>query len=299
MAAHRKTGTPTHHNQARGQSNARKHTATKQQLLPYPGAHASCLLLLASTTLKTRLVHELRAGWAAVDGPAQIEPHPSMRPHTYTLPSLTCCRCTTRWAPLGRGFSRCRSRKASARVSAAVPNHNRTARGGEGGEERGCEGGRNAVVNSYLRSNGHPIHRWDLAHKQHWRRSVLPPGGREGGGSWLLIRTQTTAAVKLSSCQHQQEHRSTINNRSPLTAGRSFAHLWIEQQVLRLDIAMADAERVNVRQGPCELVEVQLHEEHRKRLLALVVSPRHAVHRLRHELQDQVKVQLVRLGAGC
>lgn len=72
-------------------------------------------------------------------------------------------------------------------------------------------------------------------------------------------------------------------------------HLWIEQQVLRLDIAMADAEGVDVREGPGELVEVQLHEEHRQRLLALVVCPRHAVHRLRHELQDQVKVQLVRL----
>lgn len=74
-----------------------------------------------------------------------------------------------------------------------------------------------------------------------------------------------------------------------------FTHLWIEQQVLRLDIAMADAEGVYVREGPGELVEVQLHEEHRQRLLALVVRPRHAVHRLRHELQDKVEVQLVRL----
>lgn len=30
---------------------------------------------------------------------------------------LTCCRCTRRWAPLGRGSSRCQSRTASARAS--------------------------------------------------------------------------------------------------------------------------------------------------------------------------------------
>lgn len=89
----------------------------------------------------------------------------------------------------------------------------------------------------------------------------------------------------------QQQQTKTTRHGTPFPP----THLWIEQQVLRLDIAMADAEGVDVRQSPGELVEVQLHQENRQRLLALVVRPRHAVHRLRYELQDQVKVQLVRL----
>ena len=145
MAAHRNTGTPTHHNQARGQSNARKHTATKQQLLPYPGAHASCLLLLASTTLKTRLVHELSAGWAAVDGPAQIEPHPSMRPHTYTLHSfayllqmydtLGSPRTRIFALPKSQSFSTCVCRRAKPQPHSKGRGERRC-EGVRGGEER-------------------------------------------------------------------------------------------------------------------------------------------------------------------
>lgn len=58
---------------------------------------------------------------------------------------------------------------------------------------------------------------------------------------------------------------------------------------------MADPKGVDVREGSGQLVQVQLHEEHREGLLTLVVRPRHAVHRLRHELQDQIQIKLIRL----
>lgn len=61
---------------------------------------------------------------------------------------------------------------------------------------------------------------------------------------------------------------------------------------------MANAQGVDVRQCPGQLVEVQLHQQHGQGLLALVVLPGYAVHRLGDELQDQVEVQLVRLYGG-
>lgn len=118
-------------------------------------------------------------------------------------------------------------------------------------------------------------------------------GGRKWVGFLTRRTTQEQLVVLSGHCQQQPSHRSTTVPfaRSPYSS----AHLWIEQQILRLDIAMADSEGVDVCQGPSELVEVELHEEHRQRLLALVVRPRHAVHRLRYKLQDQVKIQFVRL----
>lgn len=61
---------------------------------------------------------------------------------------------------------------------------------------------------------------------------------------------------------------------------------------------MANAQGVDVRQCPGQLVEVQLHQQHGQGLLALVVLPGYAVNRLGDELQDQVEVQLVRLYGG-
>ena len=58
---------------------------------------------------------------------------------------------------------------------------------------------------------------------------------------------------------------------------------------------MTDTEGVDVRQRPGELIDVQLHQDDRQRLLALVELPRNAVDRLRHELKHQVEVQLVGL----
>ena len=107
--------------------------------------------------------------------------------------------------------------------------------------------------------------------------------------------------------------------------------LRVDKQVLRLDVAMAHAERMDVRQRAAELVSVQLrtqghvavrrangrhlgppgsglgapnlHVQQREGLLGFRVVPRHAVHRLRDEVHHEVQVGLVRLrcakGAGA
>lgn len=73
------------------------------------------------------------------------------------------------------------------------------------------------------------------------------------------------------------------------------AYLWVEQQILRLDVAMADAQGVDVRERSGELIQVKLHQDDGERLLALVVLPRNAVDSLRYKLQHEVQVQLIRL----
>mmetsp|Transcript_9353 Transcript_9353/g.23285 ORF Transcript_9353/g.23285 Transcript_9353/m.23285 type:complete len:346 (+) Transcript_9353:247-1284(+) len=71
--------------------------------------------------------------------------------------------------------------------------------------------------------------------------------------------------------------------------------LGVDEQVLRLDVAMAHAERMNVRERAAELVRVQLHVQQREGLLGFGVVPRHAVHGLRDEVHHEVQVGLVRL----
>ena len=107
--------------------------------------------------------------------------------------------------------------------------------------------------------------------------------------------------------------------------------LGVDEQVLRLDVTMAHAERMNVRERAAELVRVQLrtqghvalrrangrhlgprgsglgapylHVQQREGLLGFRVVPRHAVHGLRDEVHHEVQVGLVRLrcakGAGA
>jgi len=76
------------------------------------------------------------------------------------------------------------------------------------------------------------------------------------------------------------------------------ARVGVEEEVLGLDITMADALRVDVRQGPEELVNVELHLEDGHRGLELVKEPRGPVDRLGNELLDQVQVHLIFLGIG-
>ncbi len=73
--------------------------------------------------------------------------------------------------------------------------------------------------------------------------------------------------------------------------------LRVDEQVLRLDVAVAHAERVDVREGAAELVRVQLHVQQGEGLLALRVVARHPVHGLRHKVHHEVEVRLVGLVA--
>lgn len=61
--------------------------------------------------------------------------------------------------------------------------------------------------------------------------------------------------------------------------------LGVEQQVLRLDVTVADAEAVDVCQCAGELVDVELDKEEGHDLFALLVLACHRVHGLRHIFQ--------------
>lgn len=69
----------------------------------------------------------------------------------------------------------------------------------------------------------------------------------------------------------------------------------IEKQVLRLDVAVADALRVDVGQSAEELVNVQLDLEDWHCRLHLVEETGRSVDRLRHKLLNQVQVHFVLL----
>lgn len=63
------------------------------------------------------------------------------------------------------------------------------------------------------------------------------------------------------------------------------ARLGVEQQVLRLDVPVADAQRVDVGQAAEQLVHVQLDEADGDRLLGPAVVAGHLVDRLGNILQ--------------
>ena len=71
----------------------------------------------------------------------------------------------------------------------------------------------------------------------------------------------------------------------------------IDQQVLWLDVPVADAHLVNVRQSSAHLEDIQLDKEGRHALPALAVVLADAKHRLGHELQHQVQEHLRFSGA--
>ena len=76
------------------------------------------------------------------------------------------------------------------------------------------------------------------------------------------------------------------------------ARVGVQKKVLRLDVPVADAQRVDVGKTSKQLVHVQLDEGRGNGLLGFGVLPRHLVHRFRDELEDQVQVDLVLLIPG-
>ena len=69
--------------------------------------------------------------------------------------------------------------------------------------------------------------------------------------------------------------------------------LRVDKQVLGLDVAVADAHGVDVRESAAHLEHVQLHEERGHALAALAVVLADAKHCLRDILQHQVQVHLL------
>ena len=71
--------------------------------------------------------------------------------------------------------------------------------------------------------------------------------------------------------------------------------LRLYKQVLRLDIPMAVAERVDVGQCTESLISVELDKDHWDRLLHLIVVLEHAVNCLWHVVHHDVQIDLVLL----
>lgn len=74
-----------------------------------------------------------------------------------------------------------------------------------------------------------------------------------------------------------------------------YASSGIKQEILRLDVAVADALRVNVRQGAEELVGVELHLNHGHGSLHFVEVARRAVDGLGDIFENQVEVHFILL----
>ena len=67
----------------------------------------------------------------------------------------------------------------------------------------------------------------------------------------------------------------------------------VEEEVLRLDVAMADADGVNVHERTEELVHIQLDLEHGHGLLELGIVPAGTVHGLWDVFEHKVEVHLI------
>ena len=72
----------------------------------------------------------------------------------------------------------------------------------------------------------------------------------------------------------------------------------VEEEVLRLDVAMADADGVNVHERTEELVHIQLDLEHGHGLLELGIVPAGTVHGLWDVFEHKVEVHFIFLSAG-
>jgi hypothetical protein len=73
----------------------------------------------------------------------------------------------------------------------------------------------------------------------------------------------------------------------------------IKQQVLRLDVTVADAKCVDVGEGPAKLVHIQLDVENWYRLLGLLVLACDAVDGVGHKLHDEIEVKLLWLDSDA
>mmetsp|Transcript_99650 Transcript_99650/g.237564 ORF Transcript_99650/g.237564 Transcript_99650/m.237564 type:complete len:219 (-) Transcript_99650:405-1061(-) len=69
----------------------------------------------------------------------------------------------------------------------------------------------------------------------------------------------------------------------------------VHQKVLRLNVTVADPNRVDVRTGPAHLVGVELHEDVGHRLLHLAVVLHDAVYRVGAKFHDNIQIGLARL----
>mmetsp|Transcript_8210 Transcript_8210/g.26446 ORF Transcript_8210/g.26446 Transcript_8210/m.26446 type:complete len:496 (+) Transcript_8210:183-1670(+) len=67
----------------------------------------------------------------------------------------------------------------------------------------------------------------------------------------------------------------------------------VDEQVLRLDVAVADAEGVDVGERAAKLVHVQLQVQQREDLLGLCVVARESVHSLGHKVHHKVEVRVI------
>lgn len=74
-----------------------------------------------------------------------------------------------------------------------------------------------------------------------------------------------------------------------------YAAVWVKEQVLRLDVTMAYALRMDVCQGSEELVDVELDLKNRHGSFHLVEETGCSVYRLGHEFLHQVQVNFVLL----
>ena len=72
----------------------------------------------------------------------------------------------------------------------------------------------------------------------------------------------------------------------------------VEKEVLWLDVAVADADGVNVHEGTEELVHIQLDLEHGHRLLELGIVPAGTVHGLWDVFEHKVEVHFIFLSIG-
>mmetsp|Transcript_58256 Transcript_58256/g.102476 ORF Transcript_58256/g.102476 Transcript_58256/m.102476 type:complete len:215 (-) Transcript_58256:540-1184(-) len=67
----------------------------------------------------------------------------------------------------------------------------------------------------------------------------------------------------------------------------------VNQQVVRLDVSVADAHAVDVRQRAGQLVHIQLHAENRNTLFPPVEVLRNRVNRFGNELQHKIQINIV------
>lgn len=80
---------------------------------------------------------------------------------------------------------------------------------------------------------------------------------------------------------------------APEIAQFQHSGLRIQEEILRLDVAVADALRMDVCKGAEELVDVEFHFEYRHRGLELVEMARGTVDGLGHEFEHQVQVYFI------
>jgi len=67
----------------------------------------------------------------------------------------------------------------------------------------------------------------------------------------------------------------------------------MDQQVLWFDVAMADSEEVDVRQGSTQLIQIELDIEQRKWHRMLLMTPADGIDSFGNEFQHKIQIQFV------